>query len=54
MFEFREAERPYPGLRPFEAHESGIFFGREEHTDRLLEISDLEYAGSVLNWDQAT
>lgn len=29
---------PYPGLRPFEAHEADLFFGREEHTDRLLEI----------------
>jgi tetratricopeptide (TPR) repeat protein len=28
---------PYPGLRPFERHETDIFFGREEHTDQLLE-----------------
>jgi hypothetical protein len=27
---------PYPGLRPFEQHESDIFFGREEQTDELL------------------
>jgi hypothetical protein len=27
---------PYPGLRPFTAEESGIFFGREEQTDELL------------------
>ncbi len=27
---------PYPGLRPFERHETDIFFGREEHTDQLL------------------
>jgi WD40 repeat protein len=30
--------RPYPGLRPFETHEAEIFFGREAHVDRLLEI----------------
>ena len=29
--------RPYPGLRPFQFEESDIFFGREEHTDQLLE-----------------
>ncbi len=28
---------PYPGLRPFTRKESDIFFGREEHTDQLLE-----------------
>jgi hypothetical protein len=28
---------PYPGLRPFEAEESDIFFGREEQTDELLD-----------------
>ena len=28
---------PYPGLRPFTREESDIFFGREEHTDQLLE-----------------
>jgi ABC-type glutathione transport system ATPase component len=27
---------PYIGLRPFEAEESDIFFGREQHTDKLL------------------
>jgi tetratricopeptide (TPR) repeat protein len=30
------SEYPYPGLRPFERHETDIFFGREEHTDQLL------------------
>ncbi len=29
---------PFPGLRPFESWETEIFFGRESHTDRLLEI----------------
>ena len=33
-------EYPYPGLRPFERHETDIFFGREEHTDQLLERFD--------------
>jgi len=28
---------PYPGLRSYEQNESDIFFGREEHTDQLLE-----------------
>ncbi|MCP4700841.1 MAG: hypothetical protein GY862_28905 [Gammaproteobacteria bacterium] len=32
---------PYPGLRPFRREETDIFFGREEHADRLLEhLSD--------------
>jgi WD40 repeat protein len=28
---------PYPGLRPFQRHETDIFFGRETHTDQLIE-----------------
>jgi WD40 repeat protein len=28
---------PYPGLRPFARNEADIFFGREEHINRLLE-----------------
>jgi hypothetical protein len=28
---------PYPGLRPFRQEETDIFFGREKHTDQLLE-----------------
>ena len=31
---------PYPGLRPFRREETDIFFGREEHTDELLEKLD--------------
>ena len=27
---------PYPGLRPFEADEADLFFGRERHVDALL------------------
>lgn len=38
MFELHDIERPYPGLRPFEAWEKEIFFGRLAHTERLLEI----------------
>ena len=38
MVKEHSAERPYPGLRPFEPWEGDIFFGREAHTDRLLEI----------------
>jgi hypothetical protein len=34
----REVIAPYPGLRPFEPHEAPIFFGRNEHVGRLLEI----------------
>ena len=33
-----EVTAPYPGLRPFEHHEAEIFFGRDSHVDRLLEI----------------
>ncbi|MDM8564385.1 hypothetical protein QUF74_01885 [Candidatus Halobeggiatoa sp. HSG11] len=28
---------PYPGLRPFQRNETDIFFGREQHTDQLIE-----------------
>src|SRR5688572_6846933 len=27
---------PFPGLRPFEPHESSLFFGRDEQCDDLL------------------
>ena len=42
MFEIRPVETPYPGLRPFEPHESEIFFGRDGHRSRLLEILQRE------------
>jgi len=29
-------DRPFPGLRPFEADQSLLFFGREQHTEELL------------------
>ena len=38
MLSHAEVGRPYPGLRPFEPYEAEIFFGREAHVDRLLEI----------------
>lgn len=38
MLEIHENTRPYPGLRPFEYWENELFFGREEHTNRLLDI----------------
>ena len=38
MPESHEVARPYPGLRPFESWEGEIFFGRDEHTNRLLDI----------------
>jgi hypothetical protein len=38
MLDLRSVTTPYPGLRPFEAWEGEIFFGREAHTDRLLDI----------------
>ena len=30
-------ENPFPGLRPFEQHETDRFFGREVQTEQLLE-----------------
>lgn len=39
---------PYPGLRPFTREETDIFFGREEHTDELLEILDRSHFLAVL------
>ena len=43
MFDYRPVERPYPGLRPFEPWEAEIFFGREAHIDRLLEILEAQH-----------
>jgi len=48
MFDFRPVNSPYPGLRPFESHESEIFFGRDGHTDRLLEILQREHFLAVI------
>jgi len=38
VLSYTEVLRPYPGLRPFDQHEAEIFFGRDTHVDRLLEI----------------
>jgi hypothetical protein len=46
--EIREVLEPYPGLRPFESSEGEIFFGREAHTDRLLEILQREHFLAVI------
>ncbi|MEY2633099.1 MAG: hypothetical protein RIR00_1753 [Pseudomonadota bacterium] len=48
MFDFHEVTAPYPGLRPFEPFEGEIFFGREGHTDRLLEILQAQGFLSVI------
>jgi predicted chitinase len=42
MLEAAGPASPYPGLRPFNSDEADIFFGRESHTDRLLEILQRE------------
>ena len=36
------SEFPYPGLRPFQRHETDIFFGREEATDQseIIKVYD--------------
>ena len=33
----RRQLQPYPGLRPFERHESKVFFGRQQQVDELLQ-----------------
>ena len=43
MPDSHEIKRPYPGLRSFESWEGEIFFGREEHTNRLLDILKEHY-----------
>ncbi|MGY6277521.1 nSTAND1 domain-containing NTPase [Methylomonas sp. MgM2] len=48
MPEFHEVTRPYPGLRPFESWEGEIFFGREEHTNRLLDILQQQHFLAVI------
>jgi Novel STAND NTPase 1 len=32
----RTLENPYPGLRPFETHESHLFFGRDQQVADLV------------------
>ncbi len=31
------SNQPYIGLRPFEREETDIFFGREQHSDELID-----------------
>ena len=33
-----QIEAPYPGLRPFQPHESAVFFGRDEHVADMLTV----------------
>ena len=37
MMESKKVENPFPGLRPFETDEYGLFFGREGQSDALIE-----------------
>lgn len=39
---------PFPGLRPFEANESHLFFGRERHIDEILRKLDIYRFVSVV------
>ena len=48
MLEFRDVDAPYPGLRPFESHEGEIFFGRETHTDALVDLLEREHFLAVI------
>jgi len=48
LFEWREIEEPFPGLRPFEPWQAEIFFGREAHTKRLFEILGSQHFLAVI------
>jgi len=37
-FEWDPLRSPYPGLRPFEAEDAAVFFGRDEDITRLLDL----------------
>src|SRR5258706_15814694 len=37
MIEAKKISNPFPGLRPFETEEYGLFFGREGQSDALIE-----------------
>jgi len=37
MTQFDLPDSPFVGLRPFESDESVLFFGRDEHIDRLAQ-----------------
>ncbi len=36
LSQVRPSDNPFPGLRPFELHESHLFFGREGQSERML------------------
>jgi hypothetical protein len=36
MEDLKALSNPFPGLRPFEADEEHLFFGREQEVDELL------------------
>ncbi|MCB9251179.1 MAG: AAA family ATPase [Flavobacteriales bacterium] len=41
---------PFPGLRPFQKHESGLFFGRENHVGEILrKLSTFRFVSIVGN-----
>jgi hypothetical protein len=42
-----QSTRPYPGLRPFFAHESRIFFGRDRHVKDILERLDQNFVAVI-------
>ncbi len=42
------SETPYIGLRPFKQTESDIFFGREKHTDKLLDTISEQHFTAVI------
>ena len=37
MTQFDLPDNPFVGLRPFESHESVLFFGRDDHVDQLAQ-----------------
>lgn len=37
MIKKQEEKKPYIGLRPFERNDTDIFFGREQHSDELIQ-----------------
>jgi WD40 repeat protein/energy-coupling factor transporter ATP-binding protein EcfA2 len=45
-----ETQNPFPGLRPFEPHESHLFFGRERHVAEILrKLQDRRFVSIVGN-----
>ncbi len=42
------AINPFPGLRPFQAHEAHLFFGRERYIDTIIEKLNLHHFVSIV------